>query len=134
MNCELCGCPLLMENASGWCRECELIVTARLRVVIEERWRTHPDGEHIVSERGRVARLLNVDRSHGYPRVCIGGEKVYLHAMVAEAWHGPRPSGLLVLHHDDDPENPDAENLRYGSHAENAADRRRNRRTGRGTP
>ena len=39
MKCELCGCPLLPENASGWCRECALVVSARLNVVIEERWR-----------------------------------------------------------------------------------------------
>jgi hypothetical protein len=47
--------------------------------------------------------------------------------MAAEAWHGPRSDGLLVLHHDDDPLNPTPENLRYGTPAENAADARRNR-------
>jgi hypothetical protein len=72
--CELCSCVLLPANATGWCRECELIVSAQLHVVVEERWRDLGDGEHVVSERGRVARLLKVDRSHRYPRVSIGGE------------------------------------------------------------
>jgi hypothetical protein len=119
-------------NNSGICRECRLLVHSLLDIRIEERWANHPDGEHIVSERGRIARLLNVDRSHRYPRVSIAGQKVYQHAFVAEAWHGARPEGALVLHYDDDPENPTATNLRYGSHAENAADRERNRQAGRG--
>jgi HNH endonuclease len=129
--CELCRTPLLPENWTGWCRECSLLVSARLRLVVEERWRDLGDGEHVVSGRGRVARLLTIDHSHRYPRVSIGGEKVYLHHLVAEAWHGPRPDGAPVLHHDDDPLNPEADNLRFGSHAENAADARRNRRSSR---
>ena len=60
--CELCRTPLLPENYTGWCRECSLIVSARLRIPIEEPWRDLGDGEHVVSERGRIARLLNVDR------------------------------------------------------------------------
>jgi hypothetical protein len=81
----------------------------------------------IVSDRGRIARLLTVDYSHRYPRLSIDGKKRYLHTLVAEAFIGPRPHGQLVLHGDDDPLNPDARNLRFGSHAENAADARRNR-------
>lgn len=128
LQCELCGCVLLLANATGWCRECELIVSARLRIVVEERWRDLGDGEHVVSERGRVARLLNIDRAHRYPRVSIAGDKRYVHHLVAEAWHGPRPDGLLALHADDDPENPTAGNLRWGSHADNAQDRKTNQR------
>lgn len=74
MSCELCSRPLLAENASGWCAECALIVSARLGIVIEERWRDL-HGQYVVSERGRVARLMTVDRSHRrYPRVSIDGE------------------------------------------------------------
>ena len=75
------------------------------------RWRTHAGGEHVVSERARVARLLNVDRSHPYPRVCIGSEKQYLYQLVVEAWRGLRPDGQQALHWDDDPENPHASNI-----------------------
>jgi hypothetical protein len=124
--CELCDRPLAPANASGWCRECALIVSARLGAVVEE-WRDL-DGEHVVSEHGRVARLLKVDRSHRYLRVSIGGQKRYVHQLVTEAFHGPRPDGLLALHADDDPLNLHAMNLRWGTPAENAADRRRNNR------
>jgi hypothetical protein len=114
------------HNLGDVCAECRLIVANLFRERIEEKWRDLGDGEHVVSERGRVARLLNVDRSHRYPRVSIGGEKKYLHAL-GEAWHGPRPDGLLALHYDDDPDNPSAENIRWGTPAENAADAKRNR-------
>jgi hypothetical protein len=105
VNCELCGCPLLPENVSGWCRECSLIVSQRLDILIDERW-GDLDGQYVVSERGRVAKLLKVDRSNRYPRVSVGGDMRYVHALVAEAWHGPRPDGLLVLHHDTIPRTP----------------------------
>ncbi len=95
---------------------------------MEERWRDL-DGEHVVSDQGRVAKLLPADRSHRYPRVYLGGERRYLHAVVAEAWHGPRPDGKQALHWDDDPDNPHASNIRWGTPAENAADAKRNRMT-----
>jgi hypothetical protein len=49
--------------------ECRLVVRNLLGRPIEEHWRDHPDGEHVVSDRGRMARLLNVDRAHRYPRI-----------------------------------------------------------------
>ncbi len=131
IRCELCDTTLEPANWTGWCRECELIVSARLRIVVEERWRDHPDGEHVVSERGRIARLLNVDRAHRYPRVSIASQKVYIHHLVAEAWHGPRPDGAQALHWDDDPENLQADNIRWGTPVENVADARRNGRRSR---
>lgn len=36
-----------------------------------------------------------------------------------EAFVGPRPFGMEVLHMDDDPTNNQLKNLRYGTHAEN---------------
>ncbi len=60
------------------------------------------------------------------PRRLHRRRRGYVHVMVAEAWHGPRPDGLLVVHYYDDPDHPAATNLRYGTHAENAADTRRN--------
>jgi hypothetical protein len=125
--CILCSAWLDATSVAETCRECAAIIESLTRRVLEERWRDHPDGQHVVSERGRVARLLNVDRAHRYPRVSIAGSKRYVHAMVAEAWHGPRPAGLLVLHADDEPDRPHADNLRYGTHADNAADAKRNR-------
>jgi hypothetical protein len=43
--------------------ECRLVVRDLLGRPIEERWRDHADGEHVVSDRGRLARLLNVETS-----------------------------------------------------------------------
>jgi hypothetical protein len=40
---------------------------------------------------------------------------------------GPRPWGQLALHADDDPSNTRISNIAWGTHADNAADARRNR-------
>jgi hypothetical protein len=128
--CILCSGSLDPCNVSGICLECRVIIRNLLDVTIEERWKDAAidvDGV-IVSDRGRVARLLNVNTSHAYPRVSVGGRRFYLHSLVCGAFKGPRPAGALVLHRDDDPDNPNADNLRYGDHLANAQDRKRNRR------
>lgn len=48
--------------------------------------------------------------------------------LVADAWHGPKPPGLVVRHLDDDPLNDAAWNLRYGTHRDNYSDAIRNGR------
>lgn len=45
-----------------------------------------------------------------------------VHHLVAEAFLGPRPEGLLIRHLNGDGGDNRAENLAYGTHAENAAD------------
>jgi hypothetical protein len=40
----------------------------------------------------------DVEQSRRYPRVCVAGERHYLHGLFADAWHGPRPDGLLSAH------------------------------------
>lgn len=45
-------------------------------------------------------------------------------SLVAAAFIGPRPEGLLVLHGDGDSTNNKLSNLRYGSHKENIEDAR----------
>ena len=55
--------------------------------------------------------------------------KQFVHRVVAQAFIGPSPFvGALVLHHDDIPDNNTPENLYWGTHAENVADARLNRR------
>ena len=49
-----------------------------------------------------------------------------VHHVVAAAFLGERPSGLLVLHSDDDRSNNSVSNLYYGTHKQNAADRSAN--------
>lgn len=75
---------------------------------------------------GRVARLLNVDRSYRYTRVRIGGEKRYLHQLVAGVWRVP---GRMASRHctgATTPENPHPSNIHWGPH--NCADVVGNRR------
>lgn len=60
--------------------------------------------------------------SNGYLTVSIGGESIPVQHLVAGAFLGSRPEGLLVLHNDGCRTNNAASNLRYGTAAENAAD------------
>lgn len=57
MTCVLCAGQLDVINNSGICRECPVIIHNLLDVRIEERWRPAVGQvDHIVSDRGRVAR------------------------------------------------------------------------------
>ncbi len=51
---------------------------------------------------------------------------VYVHHVVAELAHGPRPQGLDVLHEDDVKSNNDPANLYYGTERQNSDDAFRN--------
>ncbi|RLC17406.1 MAG: hypothetical protein DRI57_09845 [Deltaproteobacteria bacterium] len=50
-----------------------------------------------------------------------------VHSLVAQAFLGPRPEGLRVLHYDDVGRNNHVHNLRYGTQQENYWDAERNR-------
>lgn len=47
---------------------------------------------------------------------------VTVHRMVAEAFHGPRPDGLMVRHLNGDKADNRPDNLRYGTRSENGMD------------
>jgi hypothetical protein len=134
MTCILCNRDLLATNATEVCAECRLLIENLLELRIEERWRPalELDGL-IVSDLGRVARLLPIDRCHRYPRVNAGAKR-YVHALVTEAFHGPRPAGQVARHLDDVPTHCTANNLAWGTHADNAADAIRNGRIARRRP
>lgn len=72
-------------------------------------------------------------RQRRYPSVTLYrnnvGHKFRVQYLVTEAFIGPRPPDLEVLHYDDDPNNNRLSNLRYGTHAENKADEVRNTAT-----
>lgn len=103
-----------------------------------EEWRPIPscpgyfassEGRIASNLRGRGLRVL-VGGLRGPYRgliVCPGGTRLSrtFHALVAEAFHGPRPAGMEVRHLDGDHLNNRPENLRYGTKAENAMDRLR---------
>lgn len=48
---------------------------------------------------------------------------VRVHVLVAEAFIGPRPAGMQILHRKDDHSRNDVRSLRYGSGAENMQER-----------
>lgn len=87
---------------------------------------------------GRSGRRLSPNLAqNGYLRVASysGGCQTteWVHQLVCEAFNGPRPEWAeLVRHRDGDPMNNHADNVTYGTHAENAADRIAHGRSGRG--
>lgn len=62
----------------------------------------------------------------GYPCVSLSRagktRGQYLHILVCEAFHGPRPAGHLVAHNDGRVENCKADNLRWATPKQNHAD------------
>jgi hypothetical protein len=82
-----------------------------------------PDGAVATTYRGR-ARILKGTTSGEYRAVMPQlGLKFYIHALVCEAFHGPRPIGAEVRHLDGNRFNNAAANLAWGTPQENAADR-----------
>jgi hypothetical protein len=107
--------------------------------VTEEEWRPIPGWPgysasslgRIYSDRpwrGTPGRILSggFDRK-GYRRVIVNDAprrcERYVHHLVAEAFHGPRPVGMDTRHLDGDKTNNSPTNLRYGSRSENELDK-----------
>ena len=108
-----------------------------------EEWRIISDfPDYAVSNLGQVKRITpksNGARNmrvlkciltmHGYHQVNLWRDGVsrccFVHRIVCEAFHGPRPDGKLhVAHGDGSPLNNRADNLRWASSLENEADKR----------
>lgn len=75
--------------------------------------------------------LLGNYSARGYRRVDLHKDglkrSVMVHRLVCAAFHGePPPGSPMALHWDDDRSNNRADNLRWGSHADNVGDRIRN--------
>lgn len=94
---------------------------------MSERWRLcaeHP--AYLVSDAGRVRRIaggiLKPQRNtRGYLKVHLGrGRQRLVHALVAEAFHGPRPLGHDCDHLNFDRHDNRAGNLRWLRSTENA--------------
>lgn len=84
---------------------------------------------HMISNEGRVfswfsERYLRPGiGKNGYLRLNLGfGKTRNVHALVAEAFIGPRPKGHVVRHRDGDRSNPRLDNLEYGTYSENTCD------------
>lgn len=103
-------------------------------ISISERWLPIPsDPNYLVSDTGKVyskrSKIVLKPRRRGknYAAVTLtGGTFRYTHHLVAEAWIGPRPTGLHVLHRDDVKSHNDVDNLYYGSQHQNHLDQLRN--------
>lgn len=90
-------------------------------------WETH----YAVSNLGRVMRtspgkrtrpgkiLVTTPNSCGYPYVEIGRKGYKVHALVAAAFIGPRPSGMQINHKDGNKQNNRLENIEYCTQSEN---------------
>lgn len=78
-------------------------------------------------KRSSGGRLLTPLVQRGYSRVTLYVDKQrkdkQVHALVALAFHGPRPPGLQIRHLNGDPADNRAENLAYGTPSENMLDK-----------
>ena len=104
--------------------------------MVEERWLLICDGFYEVSDLGNIKRakaghatfigrpLLPISSPAGYLQVSLKAGKnkairKYVHTVVAEAFHGPRPDGHVINHIDADKLNNAASNLEYVTRSEN---------------
>lgn len=118
----------------------------------EWRWVAGYRDYYVVSSLGRVKsvdrvdtlgrrwpeRMLRPDISKGYKRVILhkdgdGGTRFQFHRLVAEAFFGPPPPGMICCHNDGSRQNNTVQNLRWATHASNMEDRDRHGRTLRGS-
>jgi len=98
-------------------------------------WRTtlrYPEYE--VNEAGQIRSAYTmrplkggIDKD-GYRKIviCSNGQRFYrrIATIVAETFHGPRPEGMVLRHLDGSRTNDLPENLRWGTQAENMADKK----------
>lgn len=109
------------RDVPGWERYYQVSSEGRLRRLprrVKSRW---PSG------RWHSGGIIGIP-SRGYRDVKLTADgrvsRKNLHVLVCEAFHGPKPfAGAEVCHGDGDRENNRPDNLRWGSAAENAADR-----------
>ena len=85
-------------------------------------------GKELTVKRRHNGRILRPGKaSNGYLTVALGrGRSVYVNILVLNAFVGPRPKGCECLHWDDDRENNQISNLRWGTRSQNLHDAVRN--------
>jgi hypothetical protein len=84
----------------------------------------HPQGPFI--RRGQVLKERRQPGSMGYCVVVLYSTKRIhrrVHRIILEAFAGPRPDGMVCRHLDGNPMNNRLANLRWGTQAENIADK-----------
>jgi hypothetical protein len=84
------------------------------------------------SQPGHVLRAKRNKHGHLYVSVASANHRplpMSVHRLICMTFHGPQPSpDHIVLHENDVPDDNRKENLRWGTHADNARDRERNSR------
>lgn len=83
-------------------------------------------------------KMKQSNESHGYLQASIGSDVLgvkrpfKVHGIIARAFYGPMPEGLMIRHLNGDRKDNRIENLAYGTAQENAEDTVRHGRTNRG--
>ena len=80
-----------------------------------------------ITNQGRalLPRILKVTNNGlGYMQITLRGKCARVHCIVAEAFHGPRKHGLVCRHINGDRTDNRADNLAWGTYAENERDKR----------
>lgn len=116
------------EGVSSFVRSHALAAVVAVPVGVEE-WRSFREGEYDASSFGNVRRmtpgiatfvgrpLKPNNSSTGYTAVVLnmksGALRLYTHRVVAEAFFGPCPVGMVVNHRDGNKKNNQLSNLEY---------------------
>lgn len=81
-------------------------------------------GTTAVHLKGKILKLLATKAGYLKVLLSMNGRSInkMVATLVAEAFLGPRPKGLLVLHNDGNAKNNSVRNLRYGTQKENMQD------------
>lgn len=105
---------------AGWEGRYEVSDHGRVRSVDRP-----PGGDPRRPKRGRVLKPRPAGRA-GYGEVSLSGRVPrYVHTLVAEAFIGPRPSGMECCHNNGDHRDNRALNLRWDTHGNNQLDKSR---------
>lgn len=114
----------IWKACPGFEQDYEVSSRGRVRAILGEVPVRRNGGLH---RRIRRPRILKGALSGGYPAVnlCFGGGRTqtnHVHVLVCVAFHGPRPPQHEACHRDGDRLNARAENLYWGTQAQNRAD------------
>jgi hypothetical protein len=114
----------IWKSVSGYEGYYEVRNTGRVRSLPREVPSANRWGPVKLRKRGKMLQPLTT--RHGYHKVLLSKDgkttNKLIGTLVAEAFLGPRPEGLLVLHSDGNAKNNCVDNLRYGTQQDNMRD------------
>lgn len=110
------------KDVQGWERYYQVSNLGQVRSLDRTIRCRNPQGR-MASRRFRGRTLVSCASKLGYPGVHLTRpgrvEYHFVHWLVAAAFIGPRPRGLVVMHKDETQDNNRVTNLKYGTHSEN---------------